>query len=1162
MRSIVFMLITVISILAKAQLILNPSPIDGNIPLTSSQSYIYITNNQSHEVTSSFTVDSNVNEISIKSNRCSIIKARSSCYLIVSFPNHGKNISPVSIVLRNNGIQVSLLKFNATVIENPSIFLESSVTMNDFNNYRITIQNKTFTTKSYSPIFTGVDASKYTIVLNRCSNIVSGAKCFVFIKLKSQQAGNYSAFLNEPQVSGSISLSSTIIGSTPRSIPTPNPSITVSPNSIDFGIITQLGQSASRTLTITNNGNIGISPIVSVSGIGLKISINRCLILLSPGQSCAVSTYFDALSSMSNGVKSGLFISAKATATLTPISVPVLVSLDSPSLSYLSAFPVSLDFGTISTLGKTLAQNVVITNNGSSPVIPNVALQGRGIKILENNCKDTMVAAGGSCLISVYFQAIGSMLNGPQSKLSILAKTTPSSSPIVVPVSANLNLEKRLIITWRDKTPGQKKKLPVKRGYNYDFTIDWGDGLSSIFRAFPLRFEDLDFSHVYEIPGDYTISITGLFEAISMEDIDASQIISVTSLGDVGLKDLSNAFAGAVNLVSFDIGGGNTSLVTNMSNMFSGVTLPSLDLSNLDTSSVTNMSGMFSSLRGFGGGGGGSSCRWFCGGGGGGFSFPNWNTSSVTNMSGMFQGFNGANLNLSNWDTSSVTDMSNMFSGTPNLTNLNLGNWNTSSVTNMSGMFRGFGGTLLELQHFITSSVTDMSNMFSNSNLTDLNLSNWDTSSVTNMRRMFRDAIKLRNLNLSNWDMSFVNDMSEMFLNDIRLGNLNLGNWNINTGRTVTDGMFIGTDPGIHLDLPWYIEEPNPFISKWRTTSDLESITLLMNVEANYHFVVDWGDGTTSTITTSPTDYDSLIGNPYFSHTYAVAGDHIVSITGTYEAIFSAASPQGTNPFNLNNYEAIFANSQKLIEVTSLGDVGLVNLNRAFYNCQNLTSFNVGDWGISSKVTNMSFMFTNSSVSSLDLSFLNTASVKTMSGMFSESSVTSLDLSWFDTSSVTDMSDMFYSAYGLTSLDLSWFNTSSVSNMSHMFNNMELESLDVSWFNTSSVTDMRHMFGSSKIKSLDLSGFNVSSVKNMIGMFAFTTNLTNLNLSNWNSSLIESIDVMFLFTPSLIEINATNSVYGEAFSMNNIFELSNPNLVIRDKVGGKNFMNTGVITVP
>ena len=152
------------------------------------------------------------------------------------------------------------------------------------------------------------------------------------------------------------------------------------------------------------------------------------------------------------------------------------------------------------------------------------------------------------------------------------------------------------------------------------------------------------------------------------------------------------------NILDLDLSNFNTSNVTNMTHMFSGMSnLTTLDLSNFDTSRVTDMSFMFHDM------------------------------------------FNLTNLNLSSFDTSKVTNMSAMFHSMRSLTALNLSSFDTSQVTNMRAMFsKVFNLTSLDLSNFDTSQVTDMYCMFYDMrSLTTLDLSNFDTSKVWDMNYMF-----------------------------------------------------------------------------------------------------------------------------------------------------------------------------------------------------------------------------------------------------------------------------------------------------------------------------------------------------------------------------------------------------------------------------------------
>ena len=133
-------------------------------------------------------------------------------------------------------------------------------------------------------------------------------------------------------------------------------------------------------------------------------------------------------------------------------------------------------------------------------------------------------------------------------------------------------------------------------------------------------------------------------------------------------------------------------------------------------------------------------------------------------------------------------------------------------------------------------------------------------------------------------------------------------------------------------------------------------------------------------------------------------------------------------------------------------------------------------------VTNMSYMFRDSSATTLDLSSFDTSNVNNMMGMFWGSKAEELDLSSFDTSNVTVMYYMFYGS-SATTLNLSSFDTSKVTNMSYMFHNSSATTLDLSSFDTSNVTNMNNMFYRSRATTLDLSSFDTSNVSSMTDMF-------------------------------------------------------------------------------
>ncbi|WP_244138964.1 BspA family leucine-rich repeat surface protein [Leuconostoc falkenbergense] len=91
-----------------------------------------------------------------------------------------------------------------------------------------------------------------------------------------------------------------------------------------------------------------------------------------------------------------------------------------------------------------------------------------------------------------------------------------------------------------------------------------------------------------------------------------------------------------------------------------------------------------------------------------------------------------------------------------------------------------------------------------------------------------------------------------------------------------------------------------------------------------------------------------------------------------------------------------------------------------FSGATSLTTLNLTDWGVNRTVSaTMTYMFSDTTVlTNLTLTNFKTTNVTNMSWMFYSSGVTSLDLSSWDVSKVTTFGDMFYNAKSLTTLNL------------------------------------------------------------------------------------------------------------------------------------------------
>ena len=115
-----------------------------------------------------------------------------------------------------------------------------------------------------------------------------------------------------------------------------------------------------------------------------------------------------------------------------------------------------------------------------------------------------------------------------------------------------------------------------------------------------------------------------------------------------------------------------TTLVTDISSMFSGATAFNQPIGSWDVSKVTDMSYMFSGAYAFN------------------QPIGSWNVSNVTTMFGMFYYATAFNQPIGSWNVSKVTSMRSMFQNAPAF-NQPIGSWNVSKVTTMLGMFYGAG---------------------------------------------------------------------------------------------------------------------------------------------------------------------------------------------------------------------------------------------------------------------------------------------------------------------------------------------------------------------------------------------------------------------------------------------------------------------------------------
>ena len=280
-----------------------------------------------------------------------------------------------------------------------------------------------------------------------------------------------------------------------------------------------------------------------------------------------------------------------------------------------------------------------------------------------------------------------------------------------------------------------------------------------------------------------------------------------------------------------------------------------------------------------------------------------------------------------------------------------------------------------------------------------------------------------------------------------------------------------------------------PMVSEWKTSTASETITLPLRVGFNYHILVDWGDGSNTSLIDSATD---ALGVHTYTHpgwTPGATAERVITIMGTAEAWSFGNVPASKN---------------KILSVSELGDLGWISLNNSFSGCTNLTNV-IG--GNTSSVTDMSTMFLNALNAVPDTSGWDTSRVTDMNHAFFGAPKANPDTSKWDTSNVTNMAGMFIFAYVAVPNTSNW-NTSNVTDMGSMFYSAHKANPDTSNWDTSNVTTMAFMFYGATLANPDVSEWNTSSVTNMTGLFD-TAPHANPDVRKWDTTNVITMNAMF-----------------------------------------------------
>jgi len=344
----------------------------------------------------------------------------------------------------------------------------------------------------------------------------------------------------------------------------------------------------------------------------------------------------------------------------------------------------------------------------------------------------------------------------------------------------------------------------------------------------------------------------------------------------------------------------------------------------------------------------------------------------------------------------------------------------------------------------------------------------------------------------------------------------------------------------------------NAFVSTWRTnnegTSTPQQITLPIAVGGTYNFLVSWGDGTTTEVTSAT----------QATHTYAARGDYDVTITGTLQGWrFANAGDRNKlvqierwGPLRLGNAGGYFQGASRMV-VTATDPIdltGTTDLSNAFSGAS-LFNGAIGNWDTSA-VTNMSNMFGSASRFNSDISGWQTGNVTNMSRMFFAAGAFNQPLAAWDVSKATDLSGMFYAASAFNQPLATW-NTGNVTKLQDMFLGANRFNQPLSAWNTAKVTDMSRMFWAASAFDQDLNGWNTGLVTNMYGMFLQATAFDGA-IGNWDTSSVTNMQQLFQQTPFNQPIGNWNTS-----NVTNMAYMFNANVVFNQSLG---LWDTGKVT--
>ena len=478
------------------------------------------------------------------------------------------------------------------------------------------------------------------------------------------------------------------------------------------------------------------------------------------------------------------------------------------------------------------------------------------------------------------------------------------------------------------------------------------------------------------------------------------------------------------------------------------------EINTWDTSLVTDMSDLFKDETTFND------------------NINEWDTSNVSNMFQMFNNATSFNKSLNSWVTTNVVQMNSLFSSATSF-NQTLSSWDTSNVTDMSYMFNNATSFNQDLTNFTFNSLNvdnSMINMLNSSGI-DVNnynniLNDWSNKSPPNDVNFTASGLKYSSTGVPG-RTKLINDFSWSIKNDTLITfqpatkedlQIAVDNWVLLDGDTDKDTSTYNDVPISDWDTSLIVDMSNLFenketfnddIGNW-DTSNVENMGKMFLRAVNFNKPLNsWN---VSKVTNMQYMFSGYIENGIIIYSLfnQPLSDWVVSNVKNMSNMFMMSIfNQNINNWNISNVEfmgwmfhhAINFNQQ----LTNWNVSNVIQMGGMFHSAKKFNG-DISSWN-TTNVTSMNYLFANTNEFNQNISGWDTSNVIYMSGVFNSADKFNQNISSWDTSKVIDMTSMFKNTDSfnqeLITTENGW-NTSNVKIMSNMFNNAKMfnQSLD------------------------------------------------------------------------------------------------------------------------